>query len=49
MPDKASASVQMDEQGRVTIPQSTRRALDVDGQAADLNLDIVVLERHGDE
>ena len=45
MVDNATATVQMDEKGRVTIPQSTRRVLDIDGMPADLNLTIQVLER----
>lgn len=47
MADDASATVQIDENGRVTIPQSTRRALDIDGQEAHLDLDIHVIERKG--
>ena len=48
MADNASATVQIDSNGRVTIPQSTRRALDIDGESADLDLDVNVIERHGD-
>lgn len=49
MAQEASATVQMDENGRVTIPKSTRKALNVDGMAAHLDLDILVLERKGGE
>ena len=45
MAEKASATVQMDENGRVTIPKSTRKALDIDGVGADLDLDVLVLGR----
>ena len=48
MAQQASATVQMDENGRVTIPKSTRRALCIDGGTADLDLDVTVLNR-GDE
>ena len=47
MAEKASATVQMDENGRVTIPKSTRKALGVDGIKSHLDLDLVVLEREG--
>ena len=43
MAKTATATVQMDKNGRVTIPQSTRRALGVDGEHADLNLSVEVL------
>ena len=43
MPKQASATVQMDKNGRVTIPKSTRKALDIDGEHADLNLDVRVI------
>lgn len=45
MADEASATVQIDENGRVTIPKSTRKALNIDGKTAHLDLDIRVLER----
>ena len=45
MAQKASATVQVDEAGRVTIPKSTRKALEIDGRKAHLDLDIQVLER----
>lgn len=48
MAEKASATVQMDENGRVTIPKSTRKALGVDESTAHLDLDILVLERSDD-
>ena len=48
MVDRASATVQMDEKGRVTIPKSTRKALEVEGKRSDLDLDIEVLARHPD-
>jgi len=44
MAQEAKATVQMDKNGRVTIPQSTRKALDIDGDYADLNLSVEVLE-----
>jgi len=43
MARKAKATVQMDKNGRVTIPQSTRRALGVDDAYADLNLEVEVV------
>jgi len=43
MARKAKATVQMDKNGRVTIPQSTRRALGIDDEHADLNLDVEVV------
>ncbi|MCH7661488.1 MAG: AbrB/MazE/SpoVT family DNA-binding domain-containing protein [Euryarchaeota archaeon] len=49
MAEKASATVQMDENGRVTIPKSTRKALDIDGETAHLDLDILVLKRRGEK
>lgn len=45
MAQQASATVQMDENGRITIPKSTRRALCIDGETADLDLDVAVLNR----
>lgn len=49
MVDNATATVEMDEKGRLTIPQSTRRVLDIDGVSADLNLNIRVLERNEED
>lgn len=49
MADEASATVQIDKNGRVTIPKSTRKALDIDGKTAHLDLDIRVLERTEDD
>ncbi len=48
MPNKATATVQVDEKGRVTIPAPTRKALDIHEMSADLDLYIEVLERHGE-
>jgi len=48
MADKAPATVQMDQNGRVFIPASTRKALDIHGESADLDLDVTVLNRHGE-
>jgi len=43
MARKAKATVQMDPNGRVTIPKSTRLALGIDEKHADLNLDVEVV------
>lgn len=47
MVNEATTTVQMDGEGRITVPKSTRKALDVDDEAADLELDIRVLQRRG--
>lgn len=44
MARKASATAQVDENGRVYIPAQTRKALDIHGEEAHLDLDIEVLE-----
>jgi len=44
MAQKASATVQVDKNGRMYLPASTRKALGIHGEAADLDLDVVVLE-----
>lgn len=49
MTDEASATVQIDGNGRVTIPKVTRKALDIDGKTGYLDLDIHVLERSGED
>jgi len=48
MADKASTTRQMDSNGRVTIPKSVRRALELEGKSADIVIDIEVLNRHGE-
>ena len=48
MADKASATVQVDENGRMYLPASTRKALDIHGESADLDLDVFVIDRHGE-
>jgi len=44
MARKAKATVQMDKTGRVTIPKSTRLALGIDEEYADLNLEVELVE-----
>jgi bifunctional DNA-binding transcriptional regulator/antitoxin component of YhaV-PrlF toxin-antitoxin module len=48
MVDNGTATLQMDRKGRITIPKSTRRALNVDGESADVRVSVEVLERHGE-
>jgi len=43
MAKKASATVQVDKNGRMYLPASTRKALNIHGEAADLDLDVEVL------
>ena len=45
MVDKATATVQMDRNGRLYIPAGARKALDIYEKSATLKLDIEVLER----
>jgi len=40
------AKVQIDERGRLTVPKGVRKQLGIDGTAADLEIDIRVLEKH---
>jgi len=44
MAKNATATVQMDKNGRVTIPKPTRKALGIEGEHADLNLSVEVLD-----
>ena len=48
MAEKASATVQVDENGRMYLPASTRKVLEIHGGSASLDLDVEVLERHGE-
>ena len=48
MPDKASATTEVDEHGRLYLPAQTRKALDIHGQRATVDLDILILSREGD-
>ena len=43
MARKAKATVQMDKNGRVTIPKGARLALGIDDEYADLNLELEVV------
>jgi len=45
MADNASATVQIDQNGRMYLPASTRKALGIKGESADLDLDVTVLNR----
>lgn len=38
--DQATVTVQIDSQGRLTLPAPARRALGIDGEAAVLELDV---------
>lgn len=44
MPRKAKTTVEMDENGRLTIPKSTRKALQIDGESVAVELDVMVLD-----
>jgi len=44
MARKATATVQVDKNGRMHLPAATRKALDIHGDNADLNLTVEVLE-----
>ena len=44
MARQASATVQVDENGRMYLPASTRKALGIHGEYADLDLDVRVIE-----
>jgi len=44
-----TTTVQMDDEGRVTVPKATRELLDVEGDKAILRLDIEVREVMGDD
>jgi len=44
MAREASATVQVDEQGRMYLPASTRKALGIHGDEADLDLTVRVLD-----
>lgn len=48
MAEKASATVEVDEKGRMYLPAQTRRALDIHGERATLDLDVEILERGGE-
>lgn len=43
MAKEASATVQVDKNGRMYLPASTRKALGIHGESADLDLDVRVL------
>ena len=43
MAKQASATVQIDKNGRMYLPASTRKALGIHGESADLDLDVRVL------
>jgi len=43
MAKKASTTVQVDQNGRMYLPASTRKALNIHGEHADLQLDVEVL------
>lgn len=47
MAEKASATAEVDENGRLYLPAQTRKALDIHGITATLDLDVVVIERDG--
>lgn len=36
--------VQMDKQGRLYIPKATRKALGIEGESANLNIEVEVLD-----
>jgi len=44
MAKQASATVQVDKNGRMYLPASTRKALNIHGEAADLDLRVEVLD-----
>jgi len=48
MADEASATVQVDENGRMYLPAQTRKTLEIHGSSADLDLDVRVIERRGE-
>lgn len=48
MAQEATATVQMDENGRVTIPKGVRQALGVEGQEAYISLAVTLIEQEGD-
>lgn len=48
MAENASATVQVDENGRMYLPASTRKALGIHGESASLDLDVKLLEIHGE-
>jgi len=39
---------QIDKRGRLVVPAAVRRALNVDGESADVRVSVEVLERHGE-
>jgi len=43
MAQKANATVQIDKDGRMYLPASTRKALNIHGENADLDLRVTVL------
>jgi len=48
MAEKASATVQVDENGRMYLPAQTRKTLEIHGESASLDLDVAVIERYGE-
>lgn len=46
MAETASATAQIDENGRVYLPAQTRKALGIHGKPADLDLDVRVIQVH---
>ena len=44
MARKASSTVQVDDNGRLTIPKQARKALGIDGKFAHVKLEIEVLD-----
>lgn len=44
MAKEASATAQVDEDGRLYLPAQTRKALNIHGKAATVDLDVRVLE-----
>lgn len=49
MAEQASATVQVDSEGRMYLPAQTRKALDIHGESATLDLDVAVIERVGED
>jgi bifunctional DNA-binding transcriptional regulator/antitoxin component of YhaV-PrlF toxin-antitoxin module len=49
MAEQASATVKVDQNGRMYLPASTRRALEIHGQEAMLDLDVKIIERDPNE
>jgi bifunctional DNA-binding transcriptional regulator/antitoxin component of YhaV-PrlF toxin-antitoxin module len=41
---KATATVQMDERGRVVVPKAARKKMGIDGQAATIEIEVRVDE-----